>query len=72
MIDIEAARGGQLSHLVGVLYEALKAHRVDMHQSSSRPCPTCAASLRAVRAYEVATGTPPTLDYACGPSRSQP
>lgn len=34
------------------LVDALRTHRADMHQTSNRPCSTCAKSAAALDAYE--------------------
>jgi hypothetical protein len=37
-----------------MLVVALRGHRADMHQASSRPCETCRNSAMAIRAYDEA------------------
>ena len=48
----ETAHEGEAAYLAGLLAEALRAHRADMHNTSSRPCATCAQSARALSAYD--------------------
>ena len=50
--DRADANEGEAAFLAGLLAEALRAHRADMHNKSGRPCSTCSQSARALRQYD--------------------
>jgi len=50
--DVEQAKSGEAAYIAGMLAEALRHHRADMHATSNRPCSTCQQSAKALARYD--------------------